>query len=169
MSANENLSDMNTLENLSKAIQDTNKFFLNKVQKQVNVSMTLRNWLIGSYIVEYKQLGENRANYGQMVFEKLAARLKQKGLKGMAETNLKLFRQLFLTYPQIRQTLSDELIQTDLQQFRIGDTEIFIPLNVGKIDDSTTKINTSLLVNQLSFSHFIELLKADSDTKCRFY
>jgi len=169
MSANENLSDMNTLENLSKAIQDTNKFFLNKVQKQVNVSMTLRNWLIGSYIVEYKQLGENRANYGQMVFEKLAARLKQKGLKGMAETNLKLFRQLFLTYPQIRQTLSDELIQTDLQQFRIGDTEIFIPLNVGKIDDSTTKINTSLLVNQLSFSHFIELLKADSDTKRRFY
>jgi len=69
-----------------------------------------------------------------MVLEKLAARLKQKGLKGMAETNLKLFRQLFLTYPQIRQTLSDELIQTDLQQFRIGDTEIFIPLNVGKID-----------------------------------
>ena len=43
MSANENLSDMNTLENLSKAIQDTNKFFQNKVQKQVNVSMTLRN------------------------------------------------------------------------------------------------------------------------------
>ena len=104
-----------------------------------------------------------------MVLEKLAARLKQKGLKGMAETNLKLFRQLFLTYPQIRQTLSDELIQTNLQQFRIGDTEIFIPLNVGKIDDSTTKINTSLLVNQLSFSHFIELLKADTDTKRRFY
>ena len=88
MSANENLSDMNTLENLSKAIQDTNKFFLNKVQKQVNVSMTLRNWLIGSYIVEYEQLGEDRANYGQMMLEKLAARLKQKGLKGMAETNL---------------------------------------------------------------------------------
>ena len=114
--------------------RDTNKFFLNKIQKQVNVSITLRNWLIGSYIVEYEQLGEDRANYGQMVLEKLAARLKQKGLKGMAETNLKLFRQLFLTYPQIRQTLSDELIQTDLQQFRIGDTEIFIPLNVGKID-----------------------------------
>jgi len=88
MSANENLSDMNTLENLSKAILDTNKFFLNKVQKQVNVSMTLRNWLIGSYIVEYEQLGEDRANYGQMMLEKLAARLKQKGLKGMAETNL---------------------------------------------------------------------------------
>ena len=90
--------------------RDTNKFFLNKIQKQVNVSITLRNWLIGSYIVEYEQLGEDRANYGQMVLEKLAARLKQKGLKGMAETNLKLFRQLFLTYPQIRQTLSDELI-----------------------------------------------------------
>lgn len=111
---------MNTLENLITAIQDTNKFFLNKAQKQVNVAMTLRNWLIGNYIVEYEQLGEDRATYGQMVLETLADQLKQQGLKGMAETNLKLFRQLYLIYPQIRQTVSDELKQADLQQFRIG-------------------------------------------------
>ena len=54
---------MKTLDSLTKAIQETNKFFLNKVQKQVNVSMTLRNCLIGSYIVEYEQLGEDRATY----------------------------------------------------------------------------------------------------------
>jgi hypothetical protein len=90
---------MNTLENLTTVIQDTNTFFLNKVQKQVNTAMTLRNWLIGSHIVEYEQLGEDRATYGQMVLETLAARLKQKDLKGMAETTLKLFRQLYLIYP----------------------------------------------------------------------
>lgn len=44
---------MKTLDSPTNAIQETNKFFLNKVQKQVNVAMTLRNWLIGSYIVEY--------------------------------------------------------------------------------------------------------------------
>jgi hypothetical protein len=90
---------MNTLENLTTVIQDTNTFFLNKVQKQVNTAMTLRNWLIGSHIVEYEELGEDRATYGQMVLETLAARLKQKDLKGMAETTLKLFRQLYLIYP----------------------------------------------------------------------
>ena len=74
---------MNTLENLTTAIRDTNSFFLNKAQKQVNIAMTLRNWLIGSYIVEYEQLGEDRATYGQMILETLAARLKQYGLKGM--------------------------------------------------------------------------------------
>jgi len=48
---------MKTLENLTEAIQDMNSFFLNKVQKQANVAMTLRNWLIGSHIVEYETTG----------------------------------------------------------------------------------------------------------------
>lgn len=96
---NANIENMNTFENLTQAIQKTNTFFLNKVQKQVNVAMTLRNRLIGSYIVEYEQLGEDRATYGLMVLETLAINLKQKGLKGMGETNLKLFRQLYQLYP----------------------------------------------------------------------
>ena len=117
-----NVNNMNTLENLTTAIRDTNSFFLNKAQKQVNIAMTLRNWLIGSYIVEYEQLGEDRATYGQMILETLAARLKQYGLKGMGETNLKLFRQFYQLYPQIRQTPSDELKGVYFQSFRIGQT-----------------------------------------------
>ncbi|MEO5684924.1 MAG: PDDEXK nuclease domain-containing protein [Chitinophagaceae bacterium] len=162
---------MNTFENLTEAIQKTNTFFLNKLQKQVNVAMTLRNWLIGSYIVEYEQLGEDRATYGLMVLETLAINLKQKGLKGMGETNLKLFRQLYQLYPQIRQTLSDELKDTDLQLFRIGQTpsDLFSPLKNDIKGESENRIATSRLINNLSFSHFIELLKADSEPKRRFY
>lgn len=165
------MHNMNTFENLTTAIQDTNAFFLNKVQKQVNVAMTLRNWLIGSYIVEYEQLGEDRATYGLMVLETLAVRLKQQGLKGMGETNLKLFRQLYQSYPQIRQTLSVEIKNTDLQQFRIGQTpsDLFSPLKTDIKSESENVIKASLLVNNLSFSHFIELLKADSESKRRFY
>ena len=91
---------MNTRKGLSEAIQEANKFFLKRVQKQVNVAMILRNWLIGSYIGEYEQNGEDRATYGQTVLETLAARLKQQGLKGMDETNLKLFRQLTNSIPK---------------------------------------------------------------------
>ena len=166
-----NKYNMNTFENLTKAIQDTNTFFLNRVQKQVNVAMTLRNWLIGSYIVEYEQLGEVRATYGLMVLETLAARLKQQGLKGMGETNLKLFRQLYQLYPQIRQALSDELKHTDLQQFRISQTpsDLLDPLKTYVPSESKTAIKASILINNLSFSHFIELLKADTEPKRRFY
>ncbi|MBK6992473.1 MAG: hypothetical protein IPH34_11880 [Chitinophagaceae bacterium] len=93
------MKSMNNLEVLTHKIQETNQFFLNRIQKQVNVAMTLRNWIIGCHIIEYEQLGEDRASYGKKVLETLSERLKQKGLKGMAETNLKLFRQLYLISP----------------------------------------------------------------------
>lgn len=162
---------MKTLDSLTNAIQETNKFFLNKVQKQVNVAMTLRNWLIGSYIVEYEQLGEDRATYGLMVLETLASRLKQHGLKGMSETNLKLFRQLYQFYPRIGQTLSDELKGTDFQSFMIGQTASdLLEATEREINTMTNGvISVSLLINNLSFSHFVELLKADSEAKRRFY
>ncbi len=162
---------MKTLENLTTAIQDTNSFFLNKVQKQVNVAMTLRNWLIGSYIVEYEQLGEDRATYGLMVLETLASRLKEQGLKGMGETNLKLFRQFYQLYPQIRQALSDELKDIDLQRFKISQTasDLLDSSEITVKGKAENNIQFSLLINSLSFSHFIELFKADSEPKRRFY
>jgi len=166
---------MNNLEVLTHKIQETNQFFLNRIQKQVNVAMTLRNWIIGCHIIEYEQLGEDRASYGKKVLETLSERLKQKGLKGMAETNLKLFRQLYLTYPQIRQTLSDELKEADFQLIKISQTlsDKSISLNPAIQSQKETVVASdtqgSLLVNNLSFSHFIELFKADSATKRRFY
>lgn len=166
-----NIQKMKTLENLTTAIQDTNRFFLSKVQKQVNVAMTLRNWLIGSYIVEYEQLGEDRATYGLMVLETLASRLKEQGLKGMGETNLKLFRQFYQLYPQIRQALSDELKDIDLQRFKISQTasDLLDSSEITVKGKAENNIQFSLLINSLSFSHFIELFKADSEPKRRFY
>ena len=57
MKTNNNVPTLNTLENLANIIQDTNTYFLNKVQKQVNTALTLRNWIIGYYIEEYEQSG----------------------------------------------------------------------------------------------------------------
>ena len=41
------MNQKNNLERLTNTIQETNQFFINRVQKQVNVAMTLRNWIIG--------------------------------------------------------------------------------------------------------------------------
>ena len=168
------MNQKNNLERLTNTIQETNQFFINRVQKQVNVAMTSRNWIIGCHIVEYEQSGEDRAKYGKKVLETVAVRLKEKGIKGMAETNLKLFRMFYNTYPQIRLTLSDELQLNDLQNIKISQTLSDKSIskkhnNIKRRNESLDPKQISLLVNNLSFSHFIELLKADSTAKRRFY
>ncbi len=64
------------INGLVQAIQDTNQFFLGKVQRQINTSLTLRNRVIGYYIAEYDQYGIDRAEYGQTLFAKIAEKLK---------------------------------------------------------------------------------------------
>lgn len=47
----------------------------------VNVSLTLRNWMIGFYIVEFEENGEDRAKYGDNLISDLAQNLKS--IKGI--------------------------------------------------------------------------------------
>ena len=51
-------------ENLVKEIEQIHNHFQQQAVKAVNISLTLRNWLIGYYIVEFEQNGADRANYG---------------------------------------------------------------------------------------------------------
>jgi len=98
----------------------------------VNQALTIRNWCIGYYIVEYEQNGEDRAEYGTALMKSIAERLNTKGL---SYRNLNLFRKFFLVYPQIVQSLSalshfnvssirqlatDELQNTENKQYKIG-------------------------------------------------
>lgn len=61
--------------------------------------LSLRNWLIGAYIVEFEQVGEDRAAYGQVLMQTLARSLAQAGCQGLSWRNLHNFRQLALAYP----------------------------------------------------------------------
>jgi hypothetical protein len=73
----------------------------------VNRNLTVRNWLIGFYIAEFEQKGEDRAKYGEKLLERIAE--ETKNIKGLSHRNLKLFRQFYFTYPQIGQTVSAQL------------------------------------------------------------
>jgi len=64
----------------------------------VNLSLTARNWLIGWYIVEYEQNGEDRAQYGEALLKNLARRIH---MRGLGERRLYEFRQLYNAYPQL--------------------------------------------------------------------
>lgn len=62
---------------------------------------TLRNWLIGAWIVEYEQYGADRAAYGEGLLEQLTNRLGRARVSGMSARNLKNFRQIALTWPEL--------------------------------------------------------------------
>ena len=48
--------------------------------KNMNVTMTLRNWLIGYYIFEFEQNGKERAEYGTYLLKKLEEQINERGL-----------------------------------------------------------------------------------------
>src|SRR4030043_1735236 len=66
------------------------------------------NWCFGVFIFEYEQNGEDRAQYGERLIERLSASLTERGMKGVSVTALKLCRQFYLAYPEIGQTLTDQ-------------------------------------------------------------
>jgi len=56
---------------LVEAIRQGHEHCASQAGKAINVSLTLRNWVIGYYIVEYEQHGADRADHGQRLLESL--------------------------------------------------------------------------------------------------
>jgi len=93
---------------LVKAINSATSQLQGRVAAVANQSLVLRNWMVGSWIIEFEQNGKDRAKYGTRLLEKLAADLEARSIKGMGLTTLKLCRLFVQAYPEIRQTLSDQ-------------------------------------------------------------
>ena len=86
------------LPDLSSVISQTHIALQSNAIKAINRNLTLRNGLIGFYIVEFEQKGEDRAQYGTNLLKTLE---KQVNTRGLTETLFKLSRQFYITYPQI--------------------------------------------------------------------
>ena len=70
----------NTFNQLSKQIELTHLAMQQSVGRAINQHLTSRNWLIGYYIKEFEQNGEERAKYGEKLLVSLSKQLKIKGL-----------------------------------------------------------------------------------------
>ena len=146
--------------------------------KAVNVSLTLRNWLIGHRIVEFEQLGKDRAAYGERLLPALAERLSAAGLKRVDVRELRRFRLLYGVYPLIRETVTPELL-AGLGAGALQPLLNSLPLPKRETLSPESQIVESLppqlphahpdLIHRLSFSHLAELLDLPDDTQRRFY
>ena len=161
---------------LIKNLSDTHDIFQIRAFHSVNVNLSLRNWFFGMYIVEYEQNGKDRANYGDALIKEIAKNFKSNKIKGLSFTNLNIFRQFYIQYPQIIQTASE---QFDFQQLKQAlpvkqDTISFMETMVlEKMQKNQTPseqcISSEILVSRLSFSHFVELIKCDDSLQRLFY
>ena len=95
--------------NLVRSIHQVHDELATQASRAVNVSLTLRNWLIGLYVQEYEQNGSDRAKYGDKLLNHLSQVLKEKGVSRTEERELRRYRQFYQTYPQIRESLTPEL------------------------------------------------------------
>ena len=75
--------------------------------RSINAILTATYWEIGRRIVEYLQLGESRAGYGEEILHRLSADLTKEFGRGYSIRNLRSFRNFYLGW-RIRQTVSAE-------------------------------------------------------------
>lgn len=87
-------------ETLTKHIATIQRTLRAQAAHAVNLALTSRNWLMGHYIVEFEQNGEDRAAFGERLLKNLEQRL---NVKGLNERRFRDFRRLYLAYPQLRE------------------------------------------------------------------
>ena len=139
----------------------------------VNLALTSRNWLMGCYIVEFEQSGEDRAAYGEQLLKKLEQRLKTKGLN---ERRFREFRRLYIVYPQLKEQVlyyimaGNEIRHTLSAEF----TEpirhsVCAELQTSELQHNKWSIPAERLFNKLPYSHLKFISKIENPTKRAFY
>jgi predicted nuclease of restriction endonuclease-like (RecB) superfamily len=155
---------------LTTQIVEVHQYFKNYALRQVNNALTFRNWMIGYSIVVYEQDGNDRAAYGEKTLKVLSDRLSEKGIKGFSDRNLRLCRQFYVEYPMIWQLLTAKLQLTEKQQDIIWQFPTAKSIEQVKGTDSGIKsVPVEILIDKLSFTHIIELLKVEEPLKRAFY
>ena len=163
---------LHSFNELASIIQSTHDAAQSSAVRAINRMQTMRNWLIGYYIVEFEQHGKDRAEYGTQLLKKLEERVNRKGL------NVTLFqtsRNFYVLYPQMGGLFVPNEIYSTLSN-KLGTDSSFI----SKLADSKTnaicatashKLQTSpeMIVSRLSFSHLREIMSVDDPLARYFY
>lgn len=140
-----------TFDELVKAVKATNEASQASALKAINRMLTMRNWLIGYYIVEFEQKGKDRAQYGDKLLKRLEVRV---GKPGLTVTTFKLSRLFYRLYPQ----MSNLFV-----------TPVPISERIGATMSHQFISSPETLISKLSFSHIRELLSINDPLVRYFY
>jgi predicted nuclease of restriction endonuclease-like (RecB) superfamily len=165
-------------DELIKRIDFTSNYLKESAVSAVNISLTIRNWMVGYFIVEFEQNGEDRAEYGKKLLGQISKTCSSQGIKGYSISNLKYFRQFYLSYNRIRQSVIGQLDLNSKSQSVIGllgekhASEITKLRSRGHFSqevDDIPVVDADKLLSHLSYTHFVELMTIDDKLKRTFY
>ena len=162
---------------LVEAVRKVHEHSAAAASRAVNVSLTLRNWLIGWHVCEYEQKGADRAEYGDRLLDRLAEALRQKQIADMSARSLRLYRQFYLVYPEIWQSVIAKSAGRDLPesiwQSLIAKSGQSLLIREPATPKSKTSgrlgIDGRTLIGRLSFTHLAELIAIADPLKRTFY
>lgn len=129
----------------------------------VNLSLTARNWLVGYYIVEYEQHGEDRAKYGEKLINRLAKEIDRKGFE---PRRLREFRQIYIVYPQLGSSIASYL-QKNNQELTVFGVLPFWQTASAKLEEWATPPDR--LFYRLIFSSLLYIAGLENPLKRAFY
>jgi len=141
----------------------------------INLALTARNWLVGYYIVEFEQHGEDRAKYGEKLLKTLAKRLNR---RGFGERRLYEFRLTYIVYPQIGPVIAnyivnnnkDDILRLPTAKLQLNDNleEEKLRLPTAKSDEEW-QTPAERLFYRLSATHLVLLSNLKDPLKRAFY
>ena len=164
-------------ELLVNSIEKTHSHFQQQASKAVNVALTLRNWLIGFYIVEFEQNGEDKSVYGEHLIDSLSLNLKH--IKGIDRRSLFRFRQFYLLYGYLGKSISENILRNGFIPLpelieKVGSVTPLLEeaAKVGSptpLSENTNRIPADTIIYQLSYTHIEQLLNIEAELKRTFY
>ena len=133
---------------------------------------TLRNWIIGGYIVEYEQNGSDRARYGDELLKNLEKRVSQKGLNvtlfQLARLFCRYYPQIGTLIPENYATLSHKVPLPEICATLLHKLPASRCLGETCCESNRFVTPAKQFVSALSFSHIRELLTVE-DPLVRFF
>lgn len=147
----------------------------------INLSLTARNWLVGYYIVEFEQHGEDRAKYGDKLINRLAESINRKGFE---PRRLREYRLVYTVYPSLGIEIINYIQKNHITIPPIIEHSIWrLPsakfqyldnqedekwrMPSAKLEEWQTP--SDKLFNKLNYSSLLYLTSIDDDLKRAFY
>ena len=167
-----------TFELLARNIENIQTALQQQAAHAVNLSLTARNWMMGYYIVEFEQNGEDRAQYGAKLLKRLEERLHTKGL---TERRFREFRRLYQVYPQLgREVLNYVGTQVQHSPLTLPDTIRRLPTAesegtairrsaTAELEQQAWQVPAEKLFLRIPTTHLIAISQIDDPLKRAFY
>lgn len=137
-------------------LRQTHYLLRQRAVSTIHQGLVVRNWLIGHYLAEFEQTGEDYAKYGERLVHRLSDELTNGGLKGMAYPDLMVYLEFYRTYPNLAGVIGKFL-----------PVEMQFPTAPEGLEAG--KLPAALLLKNLTFNHFAALLRVEDPAKRLFY